>query len=465
LLKPLIPKFIVRNRANKALQVLDIKIPKDAIIDLFRARVDLQESQIIDSMRVGGELYLKINETGQLEIIQMELVSFSYPVVGPSTIVASNEPSPGKYLTIDSYGNFCWQPAIAAVPQKTTKVIVDPRPAQLRENGTRIWQYQDIPAPVPAKISLVEFQNGKNLFFNKSSIVDGSAFVVTSDDKIPKIGSFFNKQSVTVRRHVGDEVELTSTPRANEACRVYFLVSWPAEFDVPENYRAAPEIVKRARADHLDYLDVDFGENKTIRGKKTFKESVTIDAGLSVSHNLGVGGAIEGKGIQLLDGAATHHTLVSDAMGRGVWAKNPTVSVEPPGCHFAGQVWIRETDFEAFVFDGPRDAWLSLSSSDIVTGKIQTISNDFLDIVGPSVILQNSIITDIFIQGGDTQSWRLDIKLDDQVVSNLSVINSTHSSFSGLNIKCVSGQKLSIFVTGEDIILPTARLRLKTLGK
>ena len=135
--RPIRPKFIVRNKSQKAIRVLGgATITPGTTADLFKIINRLSEFVVIDALREpDGDLYREIWQLGNLELLDCSLVSF-----GNDWRLNAGEGQPNKALMTDQSGAIVWKD-LPKQEQKVDRVgtveIVAEEP--LRQEGNSLY--------------------------------------------------------------------------------------------------------------------------------------------------------------------------------------------------------------------------------------------------------------------------------------------------------------------------------------
>ena len=329
-----VPSVVIRNiTSSKTVRILQVPIKPGQTVDLYRALnvpIELFEFQIIKALeKPYGDLYVEQEIKGSIQILVLDLITFSYSKVAPANIIATNSWFPGARLEPISEDEFEWVPktTVEGPLELSVDNVISLPPATgvqdgyltkedwLRFNASvkgalRIWQYQDFAAPAGGSVALSAFENGSGAAFNSSYIIDDTATVVlTSDSAKPPTttltfpGSILPGNRVTVSSHIGTTVVFNSSPDASLNVRVFYLISLPATVALPNDYQEDPEFLNDSSLDYLDDLYVNKNLDESIYGVKTFEGSVVLNSGLKFTTSPVAG-----------------YFLKSDALGNASWA-------------------------------------------------------------------------------------------------------------------------------------------------
>lgn len=494
------PKLVIKNISNKSITVLNnITLKPKQEVDVFQYFADISESTVIDALRAPkGQLYVEHVIRENIEIKECSLVTFEALTVTDDKLNAVNSGKPGQVLSINNNGQFEWvyrsesgimnlDPPLLRAGEKISLPKADEltngylskedfRLFKGRSKGFRIWQFQDVRIP-KSPIKLDAFENGNGLQFDKNYIVNHSAVIVDRNnlEKPPfvygsKLKSIFGiSEEIKVHQHIGDTILLDRDPPADKECRVYFLVVLPENVDIPIDYVQPPRFVRNERIDLMDIIDIDTGGAKQIRGTKNFKNNILVSESIGIRTEnpefpLDVNGRGKLSSLQLVDGASSHYVLLSNSIGEASWSPSPVVSYVPPNNCYAGQLWLKTPEYELYVFDGVRKKWLSTDSYSVKGGNnsticsnayAKTVDNLSTDISG-CVLPYDATLVEITASSEYNQSWVAELHVSNSLIEGaiLPVINKDRGIGRELNVDLHAGDKVQLFVNGENISMP-----------
>jgi hypothetical protein len=476
--------FNIENISNKDIILFgSYRLRPGAKADLFKVIPNLSESRIIDALRSpSGELFVFSELQKKIIIHDFRLTSLDSARVGAKHIVSNNVPERGKVLGFDgamlkwvSGGGGHFDVEAPLVREADTLRIDRAGPHTSgylsKEDwlafsnittGFRIWQYYDLPANIGVKCKIASF-NTASIPFNTGSIVNGSAVIVNAStlsapgkSRWKILGS---KSQIVVTQHIGDEVLLSAAPKAEELCRLYFLVCLPAGVDVPDSYSGAPDYVRQLRAEYFDFIDLNSSKTELINGTKTFKSPVIFESDQQINQSLTVAGKITAHSITLNDAPQSYHVLTSSAMGSGTWQANPTVSQGPPLNCYDGQLWVRTPDFELFVYDGTRTSWLSVAERSISAWSTQTLAHMYLAQGGGStcnILPLKSTLVGMVASSSPGSSWTAEVHINNSIIPGAFIkVGEDGRGFSNnLSVPFNQGDRIQFFVNGHMIDNP-----------
>lgn len=503
--QPVESSFVVTNVSNRIIKALGkVPIGKGAQKDLFKAIPGLSESAILDALQApNGSLYKDIYVNHNLRVDSYNLMLLSNLNVSLKNLKTANKHKTGQVLSVDDKGSLKWVYSDASARlqydaplQHSGDQIRLPKADAFtngylsredwiifkgKSKGLRIWQYQDFEGPFDNPVILSDFQNGKEISFNKNLIVDGTAVAVNVKDfnSAPRVapglsGVFSDKVEVT--QHVRDTVFLNKVPAEKQKIRLWFLIILPDGMNVPVNYIPPTEFVRKKRIEYFDAIDVDSGGAKSIFGEKAFNDRISIRDTLSVGSDLKdstltVDGDLSADKVKIRDGASNGYVLTSNVVGDATWKPSPQVSSTPPKGAFHGQVWVKEPDFTTYVFDGIRGKWLAQDTFNI-DGQKNATACTHVYMNGPDNIPHNvnslslpydATLIGLIATGEEKQSWIAEVHVKNRLVGNsvLHVVNGDSASNMKLNVDFKAGDKVQLFASGNDIVMPYIRAIFK----
>lgn len=330
------PKLIIQNITTSDVGILGVCIlhageTKD-IFDLVYPNDSFFEDLIIKGLeQPWGSLYIQQEILKLIIIHEVVLATWNYALVRPYNIQATNNPVIGYVPTYTNENEFTWLPTSGLVPVEPPLDIVDgriviPEASQTvdgylsadyfslflasAKRAQKIWQYQDFAAPVGTSLTITAFENGSDLTFNSGYIEDNTAVItLVSDTSAPPTSTLtfpaniLPSSRVNVNSHTGTTVILNQSPDASLNVRVFFLISVPANVQLPINYQEDLNFLNDTTYENLDEFYVNKNSDETIYGDKTFADSL-----------------IAQTTFQLVAGATDGYYLKSDGYGYGTWA-------------------------------------------------------------------------------------------------------------------------------------------------
>ena len=482
--------LVIRNLKTGSISILNIPIhPHRKPVDIFSVKPNMSESLILDALKPGGEIHSKV-ASRQIEIVSCRLFGLENSIVNAKNLKVKGSADSLKFLSTNNDGELVWSFVDAAskldVQSPLTKEgneLGIQKASGLsngylskddwllfkgKSTGFRIWQYQDFDV-TDNVLKISAFENGENFPFDAGYIVDGSAMIVSLSnlESAPstkgKWASMFGAgEDIVVEQHVGDQILLSD--EVGTKSRVYFLVSLPVSTDIPQDYKEPPRIVREARIEYIDALDMDYGGSKNVRGNKLFEDHVEVKKGLRVENDSEVNGLLSVERIKIKNDAASYHTLMSNGVGDSRWSTSPIVSSHPPADAYPGQVWVKSPDFEMYVNDTERGKWLGTSSFKVSGGLNSTAaSNTYLKgLDNVSMGINAEVLpfdaTLVFLSaGGETkQHWKAEVHVNGIMVEEalIHVVNSDHAYVNRLNVDFSAGDKVQLFISGDKVSMP-----------
>jgi hypothetical protein len=337
-----------------------------------------------------------------------------------------------------------------------------------KTNGLRIWQYQDFEGEVKSPLKITAFENGEGLAFDAGYIVDHSAVIVSHSnvERAPSASGWpaaLGGKVTKVAQHVRDTILLDNDPAPNTKCRVYFLVYLPDGVEAPDNYSKAPRYVRNERIELMDAVDINTGNTKGIRGRKSFIDGLDVEGTAAFEKDLEVNGLLKTSSLQIASQPANNYVLTSNSVGDAHWAPSPAVGATPPNNQYDGQLWVRSPEFELYVFDGKRNKWLSVDSKSVIGSKCGKISNEYLDAFGGVstsangvVLTDKSTLVGLTVSSEYEQNWIAEIHVNNRLVqkARLALNNKDHAYSTNLNVDLKAGDRVQIFANGQSISDP-----------
>lgn len=508
MLRTLRPTLVIRNCSTRTLNVLGtIPILPKTQLDVFRSHPDLSEATVIDHIREPNGLLYILWKQGAVKILKMELVTFGNTTMSKDILQNPENIEAGQIeyehghlmvkpvtapVTHDSGANH-YQMVEAPLTNNDGVIYLpkagrddngyldkqDWRMFKGKVNGIRIWQYQDIAAPVTTSLTLSKFENGSEIPFNADLIVNGSAVVVDKnkpEKELSAVNNWFIRDEpvnlVVVDKHIGTQVLLNKAPYHTKECRVYYLVSLPEGVEVPSTYVAPPDLVRRKRIEFFDVMDIDFGGAKKVKGKREFLDDVIMGSQCLIqksapsAYALDVQGEIRADGVVLEKEPSSHYVLSSNSVGRGTWSPTPCVGSQPPQNPYKGLLWVKTPEVELYVFDEKR--WVSTVSQTVVTGgangpahqNVYLRSDDNIPHnINSDVLPYDALLTEISASSGVKQDWTAEIHADGRLHKDafLNVVNSDRAWHTLYDVEFFAGSKIQLYVSGSKISMPKIR--------
>lgn len=477
-------KFVVKNVSDKNVQLLGlaaIGVGKEA--DLFKAIPSLTEEKVLNALRApNGQLYKELELNKSLILLESKFLLSSVSEVHPVNIVADSAPEDTQILRYNN-GKFEWHTLLKGAdlnynhPLSITDDIVSLPKASDNSNGYldkddfklfhksasqfRVWQYQDILGTGKDYLYITAFENGSNFFFNKNMIVHQSAVVSSLDRPFWKV---FDTAPKSASNHIGDLVMLDSPTKENAKYRVYFLINLEVGTAIPDDYICIPNKVKQARIEVVDAADIEVYGEKKVHGNKTFTGQIRASKGIEVAEN------ISASTLRLTDKPRQHFSLVSNGVGDGAWSESPYVNSEPPVNPYDGQLFVKNTDFSLYLYDGKRERWLGETLALLSFKNNVSVSNSYLDICEGISMLNygfplpfDCVLTGINAYAKTSHQWGVEIHKNNNNLldASLKLENSFNASTDRLNISFNKDDRVSVFLNGAGVMSPVVHLTFK----
>jgi hypothetical protein len=348
-----------------------------------------------------------------------------------------------------------------------------------RTKQARVWQYQDFAGPVGSSLKLTKFENGGDAF-DPARIVDNSAVVaeLASPERLIYAGGMLDrllkKNHLLVTSHSKEQVVLDAEVGGG-GCRVWFLtlLSPTANLD---RYTAAPKNIRNVRIELINASDIDGAGPRRILGDKVFVGDVSTEGKVGIKNanpmaDLDVGGSLKTNSFTMAAGAAHGYVLTSNNIGQAAWGPSPVCQSTPPQYPYDGQLWVKNPDYELFVYDAGRKKWIGTSTLQLDGAKnSSSATNGYLD--GPAsipmsysslVLPFDAILVSCNASSQNDCSWSAEIHSNGKQVSGAQVICSAAGKVfdNSLNVEFKAGQQVSIYIIGTGISMPRVNALFK----